>query len=1210
MPTVPTTETTLAPYLSRTVRTWPGDGPGHRVVEGTLVVADVSGFTRLTERLARRGKVGSEEILTTISDVWEALLASDDGGDVLKFAGDALIVFHQGPGHAQRACQGALAMQRELARVGRILTGSGAVRLRMSIGVHSGTFHLFMVGDDHAELLVLGEDATATIDMQSAASPGQVVAAEATVQQCAGVRLGPAVGGGWVVRSVPPLPPEPRWGDGPERPDLARFVAPPLRGRLGSIDHEHRWVVVAFVHVAGLDDLLRETGTNEAFDRAQAFTRGLMEVLAEHDVLLTSSDLGRDGPGFMLTAGAPESRGDDERRMLRAARRIVSIDAGLPVRVGVAAGNVFVGDVGPPFRRAYVTMGDIANLAARLVVAAPAGGVLAGTPVLAAAGDGFATTPVEPFTVKGKRRAVEAALVDDIVAVAGVHAGAGPLIGRDEERQSLLQALEDARRGDGRVVELVGEEGSGKSRLVAEVLAEAEEMRTVSVTCDVFERTSPFHAARTLLRQILGISPDASPEEAGAAVAAMVEDLVPEMAPLTPILAVALDAAIPMTLQSGEVAERYRRVRAQQVMARLVEAAATEPLVVVVENASLMDDASAEMIAEILRTAGSRSWLVVVTRSGDGSGLHPGRGYEATVIRLAPLSAEAATNLALLLAETNPIPRHLVDEVVARSAGNPLFLSELMAGIEGGAEMPHSVEALVAARIDALSPGDRHALRLLSVLGEHFEVSILDEVFDGMEVPPWGDIWDRLSGFVRMSGGIVEFASPLVRLVAYDGLPYGWRREIHGRLADALRGRRDDAIAVHLARAQRWSEAWEEARRSGDRARRAGAHAVAAELYDLALEAARHVAPPDQDLVEVATSAGEMWRRVGVPAKALDAYGTALAAATDPAVRVMLAGRRAAVHEEAGRYSQALGLYSRALAEARTLADPVERHRCLGLLHAGYASTRHRQGRHAEALEHGGSAVVDAELAGDRATLAHAYHLLDRIHTDMGDRATALRYRDAALPIFAELGDLAAQGTVLHDLAADAHRSGRLEEAAWLYERASDARVRVGDVVRAAATINALGEVDHALGNLAEAEGHFSEALRTWRGARSPEGIATASLNLGTLRLETGDVAGAMERLEEAVSRAGSIGAEAILTRARAALAEAFVRAARWVEAWESATDALLVASDPIVAGRCHRVRAAALAATGGGSRAEDELRQADELERSVGDQASVVAPS
>jgi tetratricopeptide (TPR) repeat protein len=284
------------------------------------------------------------------------------------------------------------------------------------------------------------------------------------------------------------------------------------------------------------------------------------------------------------------------------------------------------------------------------------------------------------------------------------------------------------------------------------------------------------------------------------------------------------------------------------------------------------------------------------------------------------------------------------------------------------------------------------------------------------------------------------------------------------------------------------------------------------------------------------------------------------------------------------------------LSEAEKIPDSTDRHRCLGVLHAGYASTRNRQGRFQEAIEHAEKAAAEAEAAGDRETLAYAYHLLDRIHTATGSREEGLRYRDAALPIFAELGDLAAQGTVLHDLAADAHRGGRLEEATWLYERAIDARTRVGDVVRAAASVNALGEVELELGMPDQAERRFTDALRTWRGARSPEGIAVATANLGSLHLSRGDVTGGVEKLEEAHALADAIGAESLLNTTGLLLAETYLRLGRSVEAWKMATEILDSGGDTSTVVRARRLRAQALSATGGASRARAELTEALDL--------------
>ena len=1185
----------LAPYSPRTLQAWPGALPGHASIEGTLVFADVSGFTRLTERLSRRGKVGAEEIVTTISEVWEALLASDDDGDVLKFAGDALLLFYQGDDHARRACRRALTMQQELARVGRIERASTVVRLRMSIGINSGLFHLFAVGDDHVELLVLGEAASGTVDMEAAAGAGQILIGDETARRVEGARLGKRIAGGSLLRSVPPSPSDrPAVARAEHSP--ARFVAPSLRDRLGEMEHEHRWAAVAFAQLGSVDRMLAHEGPEKAFSLLQSFTSEVMGILDDYGVLLTSCDLVRDGTGFMMTAGVPDANGDDATRILRVARQMVMAEPGLPVRVGVNAGNVFVGAVGAPFRRAFVTMGDTTNLAARVMGRAQWGETLATRFVLEPA-HGFLTTPLEPFRVKGKRHPIEASVVEGIREPTTSVAPVGPLVGRDRELGVLVQALAGARAGSGRVVEVVGDEGSGKSRLVAEARTHADDLEWITVACDPFERTSAYHTARHLLRRIFDIPLDASRRDAGVRLIEIVDQAASHLLPWLPLLAVPFDAEVAATAQAGEVAERYRRIRTHQVVSDLLEAYVTWPVAMVIEDAADMDDASAELLAAVLGRIGAQPWLAVVTRTGDTDGLHHGRGYRADLVELEPLPEQVAIELAEKLAETTPVPRHLISEMVARSGGNPLFLSELIAGVEGET-MPHTVEGIVAARIDGLAPKDRQTLRYLSVLGEHFDGSLVTETLSDLGVSADDDaLWTRLAGYVQRDDHRFAFVNPLVRQVAYEGLSFSWRRQIHSRVADALEKRDGDAVAVHLLRAERWQGAWEAARRAGDRASMAGANAVAAELYGLALEASRHIDPPQGDVVEVARRAGSSWGRVGIPERALEAYGVAIASTTDEEERLLLAARRAGIHENAGRFPQALGLYARAISEAEHLEDPGARSRILGVLHTGYASTRHRQGRWGEAIEHAQVAVTHAEAVGDRETLAYLYHLLDRIHTAAGHREDALAYRDAALPIFAELGDLAAQGTVLHDLAADAHRSGRLEEATWLYERAIDARARAGDVVRAAASINALGEVELALGMVDEAERHFTEALRTWRGARSPEGIVVAVTNLGALELARHYPSAALAWLDEAERTANEIGAEHLLPFAWLRQAEAYLRLDRWVEAWDHATRALDTTSDATHQAVARKLRATALSATGGKDRAEHELSQAAVLE-------------
>ncbi len=121
---------------------WDDEVPGQlsRVVDGTLVFADVSGFTALTERLSRRGRIGAEEIVETLNRVFGPMLriANTRGGELLKFGGDALLFLFRGEGHPEQACDATVEMRAALREAASVPTSVGRLSLSMSVGVHSG----------------------------------------------------------------------------------------------------------------------------------------------------------------------------------------------------------------------------------------------------------------------------------------------------------------------------------------------------------------------------------------------------------------------------------------------------------------------------------------------------------------------------------------------------------------------------------------------------------------------------------------------------------------------------------------------------------------------------------------------------------------------------------------------------------------------------------------------------------------------------------------------------------------------------------------------------------------------------------------------------------------------------------------------------------------------------------------------------------------
>ncbi len=161
----------LRPYVPGVAVEWLSRQPEdrHRSVEGTLAFVDISGFTALARRLTRQGAVGSEELSDILDAVFGALLAHarHEGGDLVKWGGDAVLLLFTGDDHATRAARASVDMRNELRSAGRARSSAGAVSLRMSVGIHTGAFDFFLVGDPriHRELVISGPAARRCAEM-------------------------------------------------------------------------------------------------------------------------------------------------------------------------------------------------------------------------------------------------------------------------------------------------------------------------------------------------------------------------------------------------------------------------------------------------------------------------------------------------------------------------------------------------------------------------------------------------------------------------------------------------------------------------------------------------------------------------------------------------------------------------------------------------------------------------------------------------------------------------------------------------------------------------------------------------------------------------------------------------------------------------------------------------------------------------------------
>lgn len=1175
------------------------------VTEGTFVFADISGFTRLSEQLAELGKAGAEELTVILNATFETLLAvaRNEGGDLVKFGGDALFLFFDGEHHAARACRAAFGMRAALKARGAVVTGRRRVMLRISMGVHSGPFLFVLAGGEQRELFVSGEHATVVTAMESAADAGEILVSPATASLLPEAWRGVPKDVGVLLRRVSGTPLGLVTPDGhTDDDDLATFIPRAVQRRLLGHDHgaEHRHVTVGFVHIGGIDDLLRAHGPELVAERLNSLVVVALDVADRHGVCLLASDVAGGGVKMIFTAGVPDAVEDGEGRMLAVGRALIDADIGLPVRVGVNTGHVFAGEVGAPWRRVYTVMGDAVNLSARLMAKAAPGELVASRATLAGSATPFEAIELEPFLVKGKRHPQHASSVGRRVEGRG-RAGKTDLglFGRDNELALLRSSLSSALARSGACVEVVGEPGIGKSRLVQQLVASVGSARVVRITCDPFAADQPYFTARLVLRTAFGIALGANSAEAGSLLMAWLEANAPDSLPYAPLLAATIDAEVARTKVVDDLGAEYRAGVLREAASAMLHAAYSEPLLLVVEDAMWMDEASALLLARSMQDIERRPWLVCLTSRDRSRGLDARLGFDAQMIELAPLDATRAEQLAAALTEDTDIGQSELHELCARAQGNPLFLFELArARHELGSldAVPEALEDLVAARIDHLAPVDRTLLRHAAVLGDRFSPALFQRTLGDVVASPAR--WHRLADFVVADRGDLRFSHDLVRRVAYEGLPFGQRRDLHRRIGLALEsdGHPDDTrlglLALHFDRSGDHALAWRYNRMAGQRAWDKYATVEATAFFDRAIDNGRatgagigkeELAVACEALADVALLAG----RYDLAREGL--RGARKLSTGEAPTQARLCRKEGTLREKLGKHTPAVSWFRRGLAALTEMSIDAVAAAERARLEVACASTLIWQQRYRQCEQRCRRALPDALACGDRATEAHAYYLLDWALSELGND-TAFEYRDLAQPIYEELGDYAGLASVLNNRGVDALSGGRWDESCAHFEESREARRRAGDVVGMAQCAHNLAEVLTEQGRYAEAEAYLREARRIWRASGYAMGVAAATNTLGRTLARAGRGDEGVELLREAQQRFEVLQHAPFLAETEARLAEALVFAGRPAEA---------VAALQILGGR---------SVDGGPQVAALALRMSGTIESMQGDVASARA--
>jgi class 3 adenylate cyclase/tetratricopeptide (TPR) repeat protein len=1187
-------------YVPRLLPAWAAaePGPAHRVVDGSLLFFDITGFTPLTERLARRGREGAEELSNLLDNVFSHLLmdAEDEGGDLLKWGGDALLLLFDDADHSRRAARAALRMHRALAQIGRAKTSIGRVKLGASAGIDSGPVHLILAGNPavHRELVLLGPTATAVTMLEHTAGTGEVLVGDATAAELGPGLVRPHEGWGHLLAGVPTpanRPPQPEPEPMPETvqqllpPQLWTYLSQPSR------EPEHRTVAVAFLRFDGTDTVLAEDGAEMLTTAVDEVLRNVQEAAVAHDISFLDTDVDVNGGKILLVGGAPRSAGDDTDRLLTAVSETVDRAGRLPLQAGISHGRVFTGDTGSPSRRTYSVKGDAVNLAARLAAYAESGSILMAADVLEHTRRSYAVNDAPMASLKGKSKPVPVVTLGKPLEPRRQQDSEDVFIGRDAEMAILRGATEQLINGSGGLIEVIGEPGIGKTRLVDEAVAQVGEVTTLRCDCERTGAGTPYTPVRRLLHQVLGTNSGMDPDTIANCLQDCVSTAAPELRPWVSLLGVVLDVTIPPSPEVAELEEQHRAERVPELVADLLERMVPSPVMLVVEDSYLADAASEGVLTAIARRDQQQPWLLFVTRDDRPTGWIPAATGR---IELGPLDMRSSIELAEMATPERPLPPAIAEELAARSGGHPLLLRELARAAARGEdpdELPSTVEELAASQIDQLPPAQRSLLRRAAVLGDEFPEDLLMELFRDVALGRSGtELLAGLSGLIVSTGHQLRFRHPILREVAYAGLPYRRRRELHARAAEVLEtttaaaDRRPEILALHYFVARRYDKAMDYGWRAGERAMARYAPAAAADAYRRAAQAARlssSVSPSERSFYMEALGDAEFL--AGRSTEAAAAYLEALRGVRGQPLReAHLALQLTRVEQRRGHYTNALRRASLGLRAVSGVTGAEA-----GAVRAGlqirYAVCRVQQGRYSDARRWAERGLAEAEAANELKAQAKAHAVLHGVAL-MSGGPNAEQHGEAALIIFEQLGDLTEQAHLLNNMALQRSAEGRWPDALLMFTRAAETFRRIGDAPNAANADYNRAEVLVRQGRSDEALPLLQNTLRVARAVGDEDLVALVRKEMGRAQSRAGDVAAGLILLEEARAELARLREPQEVVDADIASAEAHLLAGRPEQALVlikgAVTEAASIHAATLLPS-AYRVQAAALFAKG-----------------------------
>ncbi|WP_404295514.1 ATP-binding protein (plasmid) [Microvirga sp. RSM25] len=744
---------------------------------------------------------------------------------------------------------------------------------------------------------------------------------------------------------------------------------------------DRRQVTVLFGDLSGFTTLSERLDPEEVRAFQNALFESLSQAIARYDGFVAKFL----GDAVLAFFGAPTAHEDDPARALHAALDMLARGAvlsnqweerlGQPVTLHIAVhtGPVVAGSLGDAASAAYDVTGDAVNTASRLVGAAAPGTILVSHATHALTRHCFAFEPAGELALRGKAGPVVVHRLLGVLAEPQSARGlaayglVSAMVGRTEELEQLLAAFDQMQRSRAQVVSLIGEAGTGKSRLITEFLRRLEDAGRLA--CTALRRADcsslgepPYGVFAALFREGYQVKPGDSLDVARQKLAIGLRSLgaptdVTEA--IVPVLSYLLGVkeGLPHDLNPEQLKRQIALAARTLVERRLQQT----PVLMIVEDLHWADAASVDLLRDIADYLADQPLMMLVSHRPDAPPLLVAQASQS-IIRLTALSPEEIRALVTgLFGRLDEAALARVQHLITtRAGGNPLFVEEIVrnlvstgvlvrqgewwtcTGACDAVNIPPTLHGLLLSRVDRLPANARRLLQDAAVLGMVFDEALLHAI--ATDRASTGTALDRLGAFEMIqeigesrAGRRYRFTHALVHEVVYENLLLSRRSELHERAGRALErvvGPHPSQLSDLEALGHHWSLAREKPKgarylmAAGDRAREVYANDDAIRHYQRALQTLAGCQACDSQVQAVRERLGELLALTGQRAEALTHYEAvrqALEMAADRAGAARLHRKIGALHWEAGDRESAAACFASGLEQLGEDGSPIER---------------------------------------------------------------------------------------------------------------------------------------------------------------------------------------------------------------------------------------------------------------------------------------------